>query len=53
MSHKPVLLFLSEILVTCDTISELCVKFDFADYFVVDKVGRGGGLTILWRKKIV
>lgn len=49
-SLNPTFLFLSETLVTSSTIAELCDKFGFADYFAVDKVGRGGGLAVLWKQ---
>ena len=48
-SHKPSLLFLSETLVTGESIAELCSKFGFSDYFAVDRVGQGGGLAVFWR----
>ncbi|XP_074342377.1 uncharacterized protein LOC141679915 [Apium graveolens] len=40
---------IKETLVTGDSRAELCLKFGFADYFAVDRVGRGGGLTVFWR----
>ncbi|XP_074335942.1 uncharacterized protein LOC141673107 [Apium graveolens] len=49
-SRKPNFLFLSETLVMSDKIKELCFKFKFVKYFVVDCIGRSGGLAILWRK---
>lgn len=46
-SRKPDFIFLSETLVTNKEIATLSVKVGLANFFVVDKVGRAGGLAIL------
>lgn len=51
-THKPDLLFLSETLVNGNKIRELSGNLGFADYFSVDRIGRGGGLALLWKKTI-
>lgn len=51
-SHNPILLFLSETLVTSDVISEVSRRFGFSDFFAIDVVGRSGGLAVLWRSNI-
>ena len=51
-SINPAFVFLSETLVTSNTINELCSKFGFADCFTVDRVGRGGGLAVMWKNSI-
>lgn len=44
---------MSETLVLEDTIKTFCSKFGFAKYFTVDRVGKGGGLAVLWRNNIM
>ncbi|XP_074341995.1 uncharacterized protein LOC141679392 [Apium graveolens] len=51
-SLNPAFVFLSETLVDKGTIAELCLKPRFADFFAVDKVGRGGGLAVLWKHTV-
>lgn len=48
-SQNPTLLFLCETLVTGEMIKNISNSFDFSDFFVMEKVGRRGGLTVLWR----
>ncbi|XP_074346921.1 uncharacterized protein LOC141685732 [Apium graveolens] len=51
-SRNPDLVFLSETLVESKVIKELAEKFDFFDYFVVDRVGRGGVLALMWKRSV-
>lgn len=43
-------MFLSETLVDINKIVDLCAK---SDYFAVNKVGRGGGLAVMWKQTVV
>ncbi|XP_074352204.1 uncharacterized protein LOC141691378 [Apium graveolens] len=52
-SHKPVLLFLSETLAVSNKIEALASKLGFANFFSVDKQGRGGGLTVFWKHNLM
>lgn len=45
-------MFLSETLSDSKVIQELAEKFGFFDYFAVDKVGRGGGLALMWKRSV-
>ena len=47
--HKPVFVFLIETLSFANKIEELRVRFGFDNCFSVDRVGRSGGLAILWK----
>lgn len=49
-SFKPDLLFLSETLVVSNKIEALASKLGYADFFSVDRQGRGGGLAVLWKR---
>ncbi|XP_074356683.1 uncharacterized protein LOC141696441 [Apium graveolens] len=51
-SRNPDFVFLSETLVETKVIKKLSEKFGFFDYFAIDKVGRGGGLAIMWKRTI-
>lgn len=51
-SLNPTFVFLSETLVDRDIIAQICTKFGFADFFAVNRVGRGGGLAIMWRHTV-
>lgn len=42
-------MFLSETLVEAKVIKELAEKCDFCDSFAVDRVGRGGGMAVMWK----
>lgn len=50
--RKPDFLFLSETLVMNNKLKELSVKFGFKNYFAVDRVGRGGGLAVMWKPNV-
>ncbi|XP_074377731.1 uncharacterized protein LOC141719258 [Apium graveolens] len=50
-SHNPNFIFLSETLVGKD-IEGIAEKFGYASSFTVDKVGRSGGLAILWKRSV-
>ncbi|XP_074358060.1 uncharacterized protein LOC141697539 [Apium graveolens] len=45
-------IFLSETLVVSKDIEGIAEKFGYSSSFTVDKVGRGGGLAILWERSI-
>jgi exonuclease III len=45
---KPTLLFLMETKSRQRTMEGLRVKLGFAGFFIVDPVGRSGGLALLW-----
>ena len=49
-SRKPDFIFLIETLVHSAQVEKLKSKLGFEGAFYVDRVGRGGGLTFLWRK---
>lgn len=51
-SLNPTFIFLSETLVEKTVIAKFCSKLGFADFFVVDRVGRGGGLAVLWKHNV-
>lgn len=48
-SHNPNFVFLCETLVEDKTIKDLASRFGFAHSFAVDRIGRGGGLAIMWK----
>lgn len=50
--HQPSFVFLMETLTFSNKIEELRVKFGFDYCFSVDRVGRSGGLTILWKSSL-
>lgn len=50
--HKPDFLFLSETISFANKIEELRVKYNFAQCFSVDRVGRSGGLAIFWKNNV-
>ncbi|XP_073066021.1 uncharacterized protein [Primulina eburnea] len=50
-THKADVVFLSETLVYSSRIEEIRVKLGFAGALSVDRVGRSGGLALLWRHK--
>ncbi|XP_074377634.1 uncharacterized protein LOC141719152 [Apium graveolens] len=52
-SHNPDFIFLAETLVEGKNIKELAEKFGFVEYFAVDRVGRGGGLAVMWKHNLV
>lgn len=51
-SHSPNVLFLSETISKSGAIEKLRVKLGFAHCFVVDCVGRSGGLCVMWRNNV-
>lgn len=51
-SHNPMLVFLSETLVDATVVTDLSLKFGFVDCFAIDRVGRGGGLAVMWRHNV-
>lgn len=51
-SHNPDFVFLSETLVETKVIKEVVDKFGFFDFFAVDRVGRGGGLAVTWKRAV-
>lgn len=52
-SQKPDLLFLSETLVERNKIEVLASTLGFANFFSVDRQGRGGGLAVFWKHNII
>lgn len=50
--RRPDILFLSETIVTANSIEFFRVKFKFAQCFSVDKVGQGGGLAVFWKANV-
>ncbi|XP_074347681.1 uncharacterized protein LOC141686552 [Apium graveolens] len=48
--HKPIFVFLSETISFANKIEDLRVKFGFDYCFAVDRVGRSGGLAVLWKQ---
>lgn len=48
--HKPIFVFLIETISFSNKIEELRIKFGFDHCFSVDRIGRGGGLAILWKQ---
>nr|DAD34711.1 TPA_asm: hypothetical protein HUJ06_005351 [Nelumbo nucifera] len=48
-SRKPDVIFLIETLVHVNKIEEIRIHIGFADAFVVDREGRGGGIAFLWK----
>lgn len=51
-SQKPDLLFLSETLVDNNVVDNLAPKFGFTSHVSVARVGRGGGLAVMWRRNL-
>lgn len=51
-SHNPDFVFLSETLADTEVMTDIAEKLGFADSFVISKVGRGGGLAIMWRHTV-
>lgn len=48
--QKPIFLFLIETISVASKIEELRIKFGFDYCFSVDRVGRSGGLAVLWKR---
>lgn len=51
-THNPNFVFLSETLVEVKDMSEITNKLGFENSYAVNRVGRGGGLAILWKNTI-
>lgn len=51
-SHNPDFVFLLETLFDANVMQELVVKVEFDKSFEVNRVGRGGCLTIIWKKLV-
>ena len=50
--YKPDIVILIETLVNGNKISDLCYSIGFDNHFSVDRIGRSGGLAILWRNSV-
>ncbi|KAJ1386879.1 Endonuclease/exonuclease/phosphatase superfamily [Sesbania bispinosa] len=50
--YKPALLFLSETKAKASQVKEISRKLQFQNSFVVDSVGRSGGLCLLWNNSL-
>ncbi|CAN1729936.1 LINE-1 reverse transcriptase homolog [Linum perenne] len=48
--HRPDVIFLSETLVQKQKMEEIRIKLKFDGCFVVDPIGRSGGLCVLWKE---
>lgn len=51
-SQNPDLIFLSETLVEGSVISNIADQLGFNNVFTVDKIGRSGGMAVLWNRKV-
>ena len=49
-SQRPSLIFLIETLVNDEKIEQLRIQLGFDGKFVVNRVGRGGGIALLWKQ---
>lgn len=52
-SKNPDLVFLSETLVEGSVMKNIAEKLGFRNVFIVEKVGRSGGLAVLWKHNVV
>lgn len=50
-NHKPSFVFLIEMLSFSNKVEEMRFRLGFEHCFSVDRVGRSGGLAILWKNK--
>jgi exonuclease III len=50
-TKKPSLVFLMETKQVCKTLESVRVKLGFEAIFVVDSIGRSGGLALLWNSE--
>lgn len=50
--HKPSFIFVIETISIASRIEELRVRFSFEQCFSIDKIGRSGGLAVLWKHPI-
>lgn len=51
-TNRPDIIFLFETLVQASKIEEIRVKIGFDFAFVVDREGRGGAVTVLWKSTV-
>lgn len=51
-SQNPNFVFLSETLVEVKDMIEIANKLGFENLYAVDRVGRGGGLAVLWKSTV-
>ena len=49
ITHRPMVVFLFETLVSNNNIESLRVKLGFQNALAVDRLGRGGGVAVLWK----
>lgn len=50
--RKPVFVFLSETISTSNKIESFRIKFGFDQCFSVDRIGRSGGLVVMWKNQV-
>ncbi|XP_074346246.1 uncharacterized protein LOC141685021 [Apium graveolens] len=50
--RKPDILFLSETIYAANKIEDIRIRFGFVQCFSVDRVGRSGGLAIMWKNHV-
>jgi exonuclease III len=50
--YKPDIIILIETLVHDNKIADLCYTIGFECHFSVDRIGRSGGIAVLWRNSI-
>ncbi|KAL9421630.1 hypothetical protein AB3S75_033997 [Citrus x aurantiifolia] len=50
--HKAQLLFLCETKLTTGQVKNVCRRLMFDNYFAVDRIGKSGGLAIMWSSEI-
>lgn len=46
--HQPQIFFCCETKMTARQVDATCGSFRFANRFVVDRIGKGGGLVLFW-----
>lgn len=51
-SYKPDNIFLSETIYLESRINDLCNKFGYRHHFMVDSIGRSGGLAVMWKQNV-
>lgn len=51
-SRKPNFVFFSETIAMSNKVEEIRVKYGFSSSFVVDRIGRSGGLAIMWKRSV-
>ena len=50
--HKPHLIFLCETKLRSGQVQEVCRQLGVENFFAVDKVGKSGGLAIMWNAEL-